>query len=54
MEFEKLAIEGAWIGHSAVHKDERGLFREWFKADDVEIIIGRKFEIARCSKTLMQ
>ena len=49
MEIEKLAIEGAWLGHSAVHTDERGLFHEWFKADDVEMTIGRKFNVAQAN-----
>lgn len=49
MEIEKLAIEGAWIGRSAVHTDGRGLFREWFKAGDVETITGGKFKVAQAN-----
>jgi dTDP-4-dehydrorhamnose 3,5-epimerase len=49
MEFEKLAIDGAWIGHSAVHTDERGIFREWFKANDLEVISGTKFNVAQAN-----
>jgi len=47
VEIEKLAIEGAWIGRSSVHLDERGSFREWFKSIDIRSAIGREFEVAQ-------
>lgn len=52
MEIEKLAIDGAWIGHSTVHRDERGLFREWFKAGDVKTLTGTKFEVAQANLSI--
>lgn len=47
MEIEKLAIEGLWIGRSPIHSDSRGFFREWFRSDDFESAIGRKFEVSQ-------
>lgn len=49
MEFEKLAIEGAWIGRSTVHQDHRGSFSEWFKSEEIERVIGRKFSVAQAN-----
>ena len=47
MEFEKLDIEGAWLATSAIFKDERGDFREWFKAEEVLSKTGIDFEVAQ-------
>lgn len=49
MELEKLSIEGAWIGRSAIHEDHRGSFREWFKAEEIERVIGKKFSVAQAN-----
>jgi len=49
MELEALSIEGAWIGRSSIHKDQRGFFREWFKANEIERVIGRKFSVAQAN-----
>lgn len=54
MEFKRLAIEGAWIAQSAVHGDERGLFREWFKADEIRHTTGREFDVSQSSLSLSQ
>lgn len=45
MRLEKLPIEGAWIRRFPVHADERGFFREWFKASEIESEVGRSFEV---------
>ena len=47
MEIEKLEIEGAWLGHSPIHSDERGYFREWFRSSDIESSMGRKLQIVQ-------
>ena len=47
MEIEKLGIEGVWFARSPVHSDDRGSFREWFKAEDIELKTGRKFNVAQ-------
>ena len=36
MKLEKLSISGAYIATHEVFPDERGLFREWFKAEDMQ------------------
>jgi dTDP-4-dehydrorhamnose 3,5-epimerase len=45
MEIKELDIKGAWIAHSPIHKDDRGLFREWFRADQFEEAIGYTFKV---------
>ena len=45
MEIEELGIKGAWIARSPIHKDDRGYFREWFKAKEIEIALGRSFVV---------
>lgn len=45
MIIQELGIKGAWIARSAIHKDNRGYFREWFKASEIEIAMGRSFEV---------
>jgi len=49
MELEELGIKGAWLAKSQIHWDERGLFREWFKASDLEEKIGRDFSVAQAN-----
>ena len=45
MEIEELGIKGAWIARSPIHKDDRGYFREWFKAGEIKIALGRSFDV---------
>jgi dTDP-4-dehydrorhamnose 3,5-epimerase len=45
MEIEELGIKGAWIARAPIHKDDRGYFREWFKAREIEIAMGRSFDV---------
>lgn len=42
-----LEIEGAWLFESPSHGDDRGYFREWFKASTIRETIGRSFEVAQ-------
>jgi len=35
MSLQELSISGAYLSTHKVFPDERGLFREWFKADDI-------------------
>jgi len=44
MESRNLGIEGLWLLTFPVHTDNRGYFREWFKAIEIEEELGRKFE----------
>ena len=52
MKFTPLGIDGAWLFESPVHLDERGLFREWFKLEAIEKLVGRKFEVEQANISL--
>jgi dTDP-4-dehydrorhamnose 3,5-epimerase len=52
MNIEKLPIEGAWIARSAIHSDERGFFREWFRASEIDAVIGRAFQVRQSNISL--
>lgn len=47
MEIEKMEIDGVWLGHSPIHTDNRGFFREWFRSSDIASSMGRKLEISQ-------
>ena len=49
MKLTPLGIEGAWLAESPVWNDERGFFREWFKAEDVNRATGRDFGIEQAN-----
>lgn len=49
MELTPLGIEGAWLAESEVWSDERGFFREWFKAEDVLSATGINFSIQQAN-----
>lgn len=49
MKLTPLGIEGAWLAESPVLIDERGFFREWFKAADVLAVTGVEFEIQQAN-----
>jgi dTDP-4-dehydrorhamnose 3,5-epimerase len=49
MKLTQLGIEGAWLAESPVWRDDRGLFREWFKAEDVKGATGREFGIEQAN-----
>ena len=52
MELTSFGIEGVWIAESTVWSDERGFFREWFKAEDVKSATGRDFGIEQANFSL--
>jgi dTDP-4-dehydrorhamnose 3,5-epimerase len=52
MELTPLGIEGAWLAESPVWRDDRGLFREWFKSVDIKDATGRNFEIEQANISL--
>jgi dTDP-4-dehydrorhamnose 3,5-epimerase len=52
MELTPLGIEGAWLAESPVWKDDRGFFREWFRAEDVKSSTGRNFGIEQANISL--
>lgn len=47
MVLEPLGIQGAWLAESPLRKDERGFFREWFKASDIQNLTGFEFSVAQ-------
>lgn len=49
MNLESLLIKGAWVAESPVWGDERGFFREWFKASDISRVTGRDFSVAQAN-----
>ncbi len=49
MNLTPLSIEGAWVAESPVWSDERGFFREWFKAEEISRIAGRDFSVAQAN-----
>ena len=49
MELNSLRIDGAWLASSPVHSDDRGSFREWFKATDIKAATGFDFSVAQAN-----
>ena len=49
MHIEEMGINGAWLAKSTIHRDSRGSFREWFKADEISQITGRNFEVQQAN-----
>jgi dTDP-4-dehydrorhamnose 3,5-epimerase len=49
MEIEELGIRGCWLSYSPIHLDNRGNFREWFKAESLENSLGRGFEVRQAN-----
>ena len=49
MKLTPLDIEGAWLAESPVWSDDRGFFREWFKAEDILAETGIHFSIQQAN-----
>ena len=52
MKLTPLGIEGAWLAESPVWSDDRGFFREWFKAEDIQKVTGSDFGIEQANISL--
>jgi dTDP-4-dehydrorhamnose 3,5-epimerase len=52
MKLAALSIDGVWLAESPVWSDERGLFREWFKSEDVKAAAGKDFGIEQANISL--
>ena len=48
MTLKKLNIDGAYIATHKVFPDERGIFREWFKSEEI-LSIDRNFEVKQAN-----
>ncbi len=49
MGMEPLAVEGAWRVTQRVFGDARGAFLEWFRADELEQVTGRRFDLRQAN-----
>ena len=49
MEINALGIEGAWLASSPLHRDNRGFFREWFKAEEIAQATGLTFDLQQAN-----
>lgn len=49
MEIAELAVPGAWLVTPRVHRDDRGTFLEWFRADALEKAVGHSLELAQAN-----
>jgi dTDP-4-dehydrorhamnose 3,5-epimerase len=51
VQIRELSIQGAWEVTPAVHRDDRGVFLEWFRADRFAEMTGHPFDLrqANCS-----
>ena len=52
MEINELDIKGVWLLKFPIHTDERGHFREWFKAREIEALVGKRFDTAQANISL--
>jgi dTDP-4-dehydrorhamnose 3,5-epimerase len=49
MELTPLGIDGVWLAESPIWRDDRGVFREWFKSEDIRNATGRDFGIEQAN-----
>ena len=52
MKVTPLGIEGAWLLESPIHPDDRGLFREWFKLDELKDAGLPNFEVRQANTSI--
>lgn len=52
MKLTPLEIKGAWIAESKVWSDDRGLFQEWFKRDEIQRVTGLDFSVQQANFSL--
>jgi dTDP-4-dehydrorhamnose 3,5-epimerase len=52
MKLTPLGIEGLWVAESPVWSDERGLFREWFKSNEIRALTGIEFEAKQANLSM--
>ena len=48
----KELLPGAWVLTPKQHGDSRGVFLEWFKANVLEEVTGRRFELAQANHSV--
>jgi dTDP-4-dehydrorhamnose 3,5-epimerase len=52
VQVEPLAIDGAWMLSPPQHRDDRGVFFEWFRADLLAEATGRQFTVAQANQSV--
>jgi len=54
MKVTPLGIEGAWMIEAQTHKDNRGLFREWFRSDTSENSLLPDFKVIQANTSVSE
>ena len=52
MRITQLSIADAWVCLPDVHGDDRGAFLEWFRADRLAEVTGRRFDVVQANHSL--
>lgn len=52
MQVTPLSIEGSFVFTPVIHRDERGSFLEWFRADLFEEAVGHPFTLAQANSSV--
>jgi dTDP-4-dehydrorhamnose 3,5-epimerase len=48
-QMEQLGIDGAYLFTPRIHRDQRGTFLEWFRADALEKELGHRLDLAQAN-----
>jgi dTDP-4-dehydrorhamnose 3,5-epimerase len=51
---KELEIKGAWLANSPIYRDDRGLFREWFKATTLTSPASDDFAVMQANISVSQ
>jgi dTDP-4-dehydrorhamnose 3,5-epimerase len=52
MKISPLAVPDAWACTPDLHGDERGMFLEWFRGDELAAATGRRFDIVQANHSV--
>lgn len=52
MKISPLAVPDAWLCAPDLHGDERGMFLEWFRGDELAAATGRRFDIVQANHSV--
>lgn len=52
MKVDELSVADSWVCSPQAHADPRGTFLEWFRADVLHDVTGRRFEIAQANHSI--
>jgi dTDP-4-dehydrorhamnose 3,5-epimerase len=54
VEIKQLAIPGSYLIENTVHRDDRGEFVEWFRADQLEVATGFRFSTQQANLSVSE